>query len=59
MEETLNELGITSFRQIAEFDAADINRVTEALDAFPGRIERDDWVGGARKQYIQKYKSRD
>ncbi len=59
METTLNELGISSFRQIAEFDANDIIRVTEALDAFPGRIERDDWVGGARKEYIQKYKSRD
>jgi len=58
METTLYSLGVTSYRQIAEFTTADIARVSEALDAFPGRIERDDWVGGAKRHYIEKYKKR-
>jgi len=58
METTLYALGVTSYRQIAEFTPADIARVSEALDAFPGRIERDDWIGGAKRHYIEKYKKR-
>jgi len=34
METTLYSLGVTSYRQIAEFTAVDIARVSEALDAF-------------------------
>jgi len=55
MERILNDLGITSFKQIAEFQAADIAKVTEAIEAFPGRIERDNWVGGAQEQYEKKH----
>jgi predicted flap endonuclease-1-like 5' DNA nuclease len=43
----LNRLGITTFRQIAEFTGADIERVNAELD-FPGRIERERWVEQAR-----------
>ena len=43
----LNRLGITTFRQIAEFTEADIERVSAELD-FPGRIERERWVEQAR-----------
>lgn len=49
MERTLNELGVTTFRQLAEFTQRDIDQVSEAIGAFPGRIERDDWVGKARQ----------
>jgi len=56
LEKTLNKLGITSFKQVAGFNKGDIQRVQEAIDTFPGRIERDDWVGGAAKQYALKYK---
>jgi len=44
----LNALGITTFRQIAEFTEADIERVNAKLD-FPGRIEREGWVEQARE----------
>ncbi len=57
MENTLNSLGITSFAQIANFDKQDIERVAAALDTFTSRIERDDWVGGAKKCYADKYGS--
>lgn len=43
----LNQLGITTFKQIAEFTPADMERVNAVLD-FPGRIERERWVEQAR-----------
>ncbi len=47
MERTLNDLGIKTWEQIATFTADDIEKVSAAISTFPGRIERDDWVGGA------------
>ena len=55
LEQTLKGLGITSFRQIANFEADDIAYVTAALDAFKGRIERDDWMGSAAAEHAKKY----
>jgi len=55
LEKTLNRLGITSYIQIASFSERDIERIAEKLDTFPGRIGRDDWIGGARKQHEKKY----
>lgn len=49
MERTLNALGVTTFQQLADFTQVDIDKVSEAIGAFPGRIERDDWVGKARQ----------
>jgi len=49
MEKLLNELGVVSFAQLAAFDQADIDKVDTALEEFPGRVERDDWVGQARQ----------
>lgn len=56
MERTLNALGVTTFQQLADFTQEDIDKVSEAIDTFPGRIERDDWVGKAG-QILQKNKS--
>ena len=47
MQAKLNELGIVTFQQIADFRPADIERVNEKLD-FPGRIERERWVDQAK-----------
>jgi predicted flap endonuclease-1-like 5' DNA nuclease len=47
LEGKLHQLGITSFRQIADFTQADVERVNAVLD-FPGRIEREQWVEQAR-----------
>jgi predicted flap endonuclease-1-like 5' DNA nuclease len=55
MEETLNELGVTSFKQLGLFNEDDIQRVSDALEVFPGRIERDEWVKQAKEQYEKKY----
>ncbi len=48
MEAKLHELGITSLRQIAAFDEAEIERVSAGI-AFPGRIARDRWVAQAEE----------
>lgn len=49
LEEQLNQIGIFTYQQIAEFDQATIDEVTKAIGYFPGRIEKDDWVGQAKK----------
>ncbi len=54
-EKTLHDLGVYSFRQIANFGPSDIARVNMELKEFKGRMEQDDWVGQARELYFQKY----
>lgn len=46
-EQRLHGLGIHYFRQIADWSPAEVEWVGSYL-AFPGRIEREDWVGQAR-----------
>jgi len=55
LEGLLKDMGITSFAQIARFDAADIAVVADALGSFPKRIERDDWVGSAARLDQETY----
>lgn len=47
MEQTLNEMGIYHFAQIADWGPAEIAWVDARL-RFKGRIKRDDWVSQAR-----------
>ncbi len=47
LEQTLNDLGIWHYAQVAKFTQTDIAWVDERL-RFKGRIERDDWVGQAK-----------
>lgn len=51
----LREMGITSFRQIARFEPDDIVFVAAALDSFPDRIERDNWMASAAALHEEKY----
>lgn len=44
IEKKLNALDIYTFKQIANFNKEDIELVTEAIEYFPGRIDRDEWV---------------
>jgi predicted flap endonuclease-1-like 5' DNA nuclease len=53
----LNSMEITSFRQVARFSAEDVAVVNEALEVFPGRIERDDWMSSARELHREVYGS--
>lgn len=44
----LQEKGITTFAQIAEWSDADIDRIDAGLGRFQGRIRRDSWVEQAK-----------
>lgn len=53
----LTSLGITSYRQVARMTPEDVAVVNEALEVFPGRIERDDWMSSARELHREVYGS--
>lgn len=44
IKEKLNVLDIYTFKQISKFTDEDVHIVTEAIEYFPGRIERDEWI---------------
>lgn len=44
----LDGFGLIKFEQIADFSDEDMTRLDEAL-GLDGRIERDDWIGEARR----------
>jgi len=48
IEEKLNKIGIYTYEQIASLTHEQADKITEAIEFFPGRIQRDDWVGQAR-----------
>jgi len=52
MERTLNDLGITTFKQLAGFKQAEVKMVSDVLSeskaGFGDRIERDEWVDQAK-----------
>lgn len=54
-EHTLHELGIFSFRQIANFGIGDIARLNSELKECKGRMEQDDWIGQAKDLLFKKY----
>ena len=47
IEKKLNSMGVTTYAQMANWSASDIDRVSQVLD-FRGRIERENWVEQAR-----------
>src|SRR5690606_1217911 len=47
LEQALHGMGVTSFRQIADWTEADVARIDAALK-FSGRIRREGWVEQAR-----------
>jgi predicted flap endonuclease-1-like 5' DNA nuclease len=49
IKKKLNALDICTFRQISNFTKEDIQTVTEAIEYFPGRIERDEWIFQAKE----------
>jgi len=55
LEKLLNDQGITSFQQIVNLSSNDIKHLEENIISFSGRIERDDWIGGAKIEYKKKY----
>jgi predicted flap endonuclease-1-like 5' DNA nuclease len=58
LEKTLNKMDIYHFKQIANWSAADIERIDAQLVNFRGRIERDNWIKGAKQEHYKKYNER-
>ena len=48
LEGVLNEKGVQTYEQLAALNADEQEVVNGALDAFPGRIYRDEWVPQAQ-----------
>ncbi len=55
LERMLQQMGITSYRQIARWSERDIEDFDARLAEFPGRIRRDAWVTQARALHQSKY----
>ena len=55
LERMLQQLGITTYRQIARWSERDIDEIDAKLPEFPGRIRRDGWVTQARELHQSKY----
>jgi NADH-quinone oxidoreductase subunit E len=49
LAQLLHEMGVWHFDQIAAWGPAEIAWVNSRLGSFRGRVERDDWVGQARR----------
>lgn len=49
INEKLNALDIYTYRQISKFNDEDVDIVTDAIEFFPGRIERDEWIHQAQE----------
>jgi predicted flap endonuclease-1-like 5' DNA nuclease len=49
LERVLNELGIYRFSQLAQLTPDNIEWLASRIDWFPQRIQREDWVGQARR----------
>ncbi len=54
LETKLNNLGIYTFEQVGQFDTELMQIVNDAIEFFPGRVQRDDWVGQAKKLHSEK-----
>ncbi|OIR23298.1 MAG: hypothetical protein BEU00_03280 [Marine Group III euryarchaeote CG-Epi3] len=48
IEEKLNALGIYTYRQLANMTPDLEDQVNEAIEFFPGRVKRDQWVAQAK-----------
>lgn len=55
LERMLHQLGVATYRQIAQWSDRDIDEFDAKLPEFPGRIRRDAWVTQARALHQSKY----
>jgi predicted flap endonuclease-1-like 5' DNA nuclease len=55
LERMLQQLGISTYRQIARWSERDIDEFDARLHEFPGRIRRDAWVTQARALHQSKF----
>lgn len=53
LERKLNDFGVYTFKQIMNWEDENIREFSKLLEFFKDRIDRDDWIGQARKLYRQ------
>ncbi|MGB5403132.1 NrfD/PsrC family molybdoenzyme membrane anchor subunit [Robiginitalea sp.] len=49
MEQTLNEIGIFTFKQVSRMTEREYDLLDALTESFPGRALRDDWAGQAKR----------
>ena len=49
MEQTLNQIGIFTFAQVSKMTKKEYDLLDSITGSFPGRAQRDDWAGQAKK----------
>ena len=49
METTLNQIGIYTFAQVSKMTDKEYDLLDDITGSFPGRAQRDDWAGQAKK----------
>ena len=49
MEEVLHSIGIFTFLQVSKMTKREYDLLDSITESFPGRAERDDWSGQAKK----------
>ena len=49
MEEILNSIGIFTYAQVSKMTKREYDLLDDITGSFPGRAERDDWSGQAKK----------
>jgi predicted flap endonuclease-1-like 5' DNA nuclease len=54
-ERALNNMGIVTFRQVAQWDVTAMQQIAAKLDTPPDRITRGQWIARARKLHEEKY----
>ncbi len=54
MEQALNQIGIYTFAQVSRMTEKEYNLLDSITGSFPGRAQRDDWAGQAKKLNEEK-----
>jgi len=49
LEKTLNQIGLYTFEQVSKMTKTEYDLLDSITESFPGRAERDDWAGQAKK----------
>jgi predicted flap endonuclease-1-like 5' DNA nuclease len=57
-ERVLNQMGIFTFRTIAQWDTNDMTRIADKLETPPDHIKRYNWIAKAKKEHFRKYGER-
>lgn len=58
IERMLYDMGVYYFRDIAKWDDAKIEEISNALPQFKNRIQREGWIESAKEEHFKKYGER-